>query len=239
MKKIILFTLIMLMAISVFSIVCFAEEATDSGSLDAAFGSLKEAFSSLEIDWESLKAYAMENKDDIVAVVLVIVLAIMKGIVNKIVKKVGPEVAKQTRDIAELAVNMVDHENQVAKDNKEWRELANGILEKMQEKLDNAEERDKLLARSTLALEKSDARYAAMTRILAEAFMAQATTSYDALMSAKLTDIRKEEIEANYLNQKKAYAMICELCAFDIEEKEETALVEVKEVAANEEALVA
>lgn len=239
MKKIILFTLIMLMAVFVFSIVCFAEETSDGGTLDTAFDSLKEAFSSLEIDWESLKAYAMENKNDVVAVVLAIVLVIMKGIVNKMVKKLGPEVAEQTSNLAELAVNMVDHENQVAKDNKEWREKANGILEKMQEKLDNAEERDKLLARSTLALEKSDARYAAMTKILAEAFMAQATTNYDALMSAKLTDIRKQEIESNYLNQKKTYVTICELCAIDTEGEEATSLVESKEVTADEKALVA
>lgn len=237
MKKLLLLILVMLTVISAFGVTCFAEEAEGSGALDEAFGGLEEAFASLEIDWESLKTYALENKDDIVSVILVVVMVIMRSIVNKIVKNISPKVSQQVEGVAVLAQQMIEHENKVAEDNKEWRALSDGILDKMQEKLDNAEERDKLLERATLALEASDKRYTEMTRILAEAFITQAATNYDALMSAKLTDIRKAEIEENYLKQKKAYAMICELCADSA--VDEAAVVEEKEVTASEETLVA
>lgn len=238
MKKILLLTLITLIVISGFGITCFAEETADTGPLDEAFGGLEEAFSSLEIDWESLKTYALENKDDIVSVILVIVMVIMRSIVNKIVKNISPKVSQQVEGVAVLAQQMIDHENTVAEDNRTWRAASDAILDKIQEKLDNAEERDKLLTRATLALEASDKRYTEMTKILAEAFLTQATTNYDALMSAKLTDIRKAEIEENYLKQKKAYALMCDLCTAEVD-KEESAVIETKEVNECEETLVA
>ena len=239
MKKVLVFTMIMLIVLSAFSIVGYAEDGVESGALDDAFDALKTAFSSLDVDWDSLRAYALENKSDIVTIVLLVVAAIMRSMAKTIAKKVLPEAAAQIKATKELADGIATKDDERAKKNEAWKQAADNILNKMQEKLDESEERDKLLARSTAALKASDKRYCEMTQLLATALMTQATTTYDALMSAKLTDIRKEEIERNYLEQRAAYMQIYALCSAKTDEEASPEEVTEEKVTTNEEALVA
>ena len=231
--------MIVLIVLSAFSIVGNAEESADTGALDEAFDTLKDVFSSLDVDWESLRAYAMENKSDIATIALLVVAAIMRSIAKTTAKKVLPEAAAQIRATKELADGIATQDTEREKKNEAWKAAADIILNKMQEKLDESEERDKLLARSTAALEASDKRYCEMTQLLATALMTQATTTYDALMSAKLTDIRKEEIERNYLEQRAAYMQIYALCSAKTDEEASPEEVTEEKVTTNEEALVA
>ena len=239
MKKVLVFTMIMLIVLSAFSIVGNAEESADTGALDEAFDTLKDVFSSLDVDWESLRAYAMENKSDIATIALLVVAAIMRSIAKTTAKKVLPEAAAQIKATKELADGIATQDDERAKKNEAWKAAADLVLDKMQDKLNESEERDKLLTRATEALEASDKRYSEMTKLLAEAFMLQATTNYDTLMSAKLTDIRKAEIEKNYLNQKKFYTHIYELCSANVGEEAAHEELTEEKVTANEEALVA
>lgn len=231
--------MIMLIVLSAFSIVGNAEESADTGALDEAFDTLKDVFSSLDVDWESLRAYAMENKSDIATIALLVVAAIMRSIAKTTAKKVLPEAAAQIKATKELADGIATQDDERAKKNEAWKAAADLVLDKMQDKLNESEERDKLLTRATEALEASDKRYSEMTKLLAEAFMLQATTNYDTLMSAKLTDIRKAEIEKNYLNQKKFYTHIYELCSANVGEEAAHEELTEEKVTANEEALVA
>ena len=239
MKKVLVFTMIMLIVLSAFSIVGYAEDGGESGALDDAFDALKTTFSSLDVDWESLRAYALENKSDITTTILLIIVAIVCSIAKTIAKKVLPEAAAQIKATKELAYGIATQDDERAKKNEAWKQAADLVLDKMQEKLNESEERDKLLTRATEALEASDKRYSEMTKLLAEAFMLQATTNYDTLMSAKLTDIRKAEIEENYLNQKKFYTQIYELCSANAGEEAAHEDVTEEKVTTNEEALVA
>ena len=239
MKKVITFIMIMLIVLSAFSIVGNAEESADTGALDEAFDTLKDVFSSLDVDWESLRAYAMENKSDIATIALLVVAAIMRSIAKTTAKKVLPEAAAQIKATKELADGIATQDSEREKKNEAWKAAADLVLDKMQDKLNESEERDKLLTRATEALEASDKRYSEMTKLLAEAFMLQATTNYDTLMSAKLTDIRKAEIEKNYLNQKEFYSRIYELCSANVGEVAVSEELTEEKVTANEEALVA
>ena len=239
MKKVITFIMIMLIVLSAFSIVGNAEESADTGALDEAFDTLKDVFSSLDVDWESLRAYAMENKSDIATIALLVVAAIMRSIAKTTAKKVLPEAAAQIKATKELADGIATQDSEREKKNEAWKAAADLVLDKMQDKLNESEERDKLLTRATEALEASDKRYSEMTKLLAEAFMLQATTNYDTLMSAKLTDIRKAEIEKNYLNQKEFYSRLYELCSANVGEVAVSEEQTEEKVTTNEEALVA
>lgn len=155
--------------------------------------------------WETIK----EHKSDIMTVVLLIVAAIFELAWKNFSKNVLPTITKALEKVKEMATAA----GKITQTNKEQ---FSEVIGEVRGVLAAGGDREKVLL-NALALSETREKeykvmceqYAAQNQTLVTALMAQEQMNYETLMSAKLTDARKEEIEKQHLYLKGKYeAMI-------------------------------
>lgn len=217
MKKCFLF-LAVIMTVMLLAFPCSAEDAasvtaeetsTDAGSVTIVDGGEKVATG----DWlTNLFSFGMdfldEYEDRIMAGVLLVAAIIYKTGAATIKKKILPKIEKQ----GENAMGMITVAGKLTKTNKE---NFDAVINEVKGVLAEDSEREKRLLtaldterKTTEAYREICENYENMIREFSSASLSQGAMVYEALMSAKLTDVRKEEIEKRYLEQKNFYENI-------------------------------
>lgn len=160
-------------------------------------------------DWlTDLWDTVMAHKSDILTVFILAVATLYEIGSSKIKNKVIPGVEKACKKAKEIA----GVAGQITQDNKaQFKEM----IEEMRGILAAGSEHENLLL---AALEQSEATKEEYKRLfeaqllnmqtLSSALMAQEQMAYETLMSAKLTDVRKEEIERQHLRLKAIFEAI-------------------------------
>ena len=149
--------------------------------------------------------WLMGHKDDIMAGILLIAATLYKLGTSAIKKKILPDITKQSETTTEIAAAA----GKLTQANKANFEAAISELKKI---LDGDEERETRLCEAIAASERNKEEYRNMcekyevqNKALVAALLAQEQMVYESLMSAKLTDVRKEEIERQHLERMNAY----------------------------------
>lgn len=149
--------------------------------------------------------WVMDKKDDIMAIILLIAAALYKLGSAVIKKKILPEITKQSERVTEMAsaagkITQTNAANFMA------------TVEEFKKILNEDEEREKRLSEAIAASERNREeyrqmceKYEAQNKALVASLVAQEQMVYEALMSAKLTDVRKEEIERQHLKRLNEY----------------------------------
>ena len=209
MKRIwIVFTVVLLMM--TLALPCFAETATEENVWVQIFG--------FDIVTEGYN-WIMGHKDDIMAGVLLVAAALYKWGSGVLKKKVIPKLEAQS----DTTTNIATAAGKLTQANKEYFKQA---LEEVKAVMAEGGEREKVFLQAVEVLEKSKEEYRLMCEQMIDqndklraALMAEGQMVYEALMSAKLTDARREEIEAKYLKLRSEYeALTAEKTGGDTDE---------------------
>ena len=154
--------------------------------------------------WETIK----EHKSDIMTLALLIVAAIFEIAWKHFSKKVLPIILQALEKVKEMATAA----GKITQTNKEQ---FSEVIGEMKGILAAGGDREKVLLDALAISEKNKEEYKAMceqhavqNQIMVTALMAQEQMIYETLMSAKLTDARKEELEKQHLYLKGKYEAI-------------------------------
>lgn len=149
--------------------------------------------------------WIMGHKDDIMAMILLVAAALYKWGAGAIKKKIIPALEEQGTTVADMA-SAAGKITLANKDNFEK------VMDEVRELIRSGGEREKVFLEAVKICDDSKAQYAEMcgkleaqNAALASALMAQEQMIYETLMSARLTDARKEEVETQHLKLKATY----------------------------------
>lgn len=227
MKRILIFTAIIVVLFSaVFP--CFAEETASEDAMAAEVTVDETAEDDVGWDWLSQAyedgiSFLGLHADEIAAAIILISSFMDKKKTKVVTDEVLPKVKEQGKvviDMAEAAGNIIKENKAAFFEN----------LTEMKKILNDDEEREKRLLAALDTEHKTTEQYQAlceqyvdMLHTFAAAAISQGAMTYEALMSAKLTDVRKEEIEKEYLKNKAMYEEIlsCEIGGADDEAEDE------------------
>ena len=217
MKRIFLF-LAVIMAVLTFALPCFAEEpqsvTMEVASVDTEAATVMEGEENATTqDWLTELfgiglEFLDEYEDRIMAGVLLVVAIIYKVGSATVKKKILPKIEQQGAN----AIEMISAAGKLTKTNKE---NFDAVISEVKGVLAEDNEREKRLISAletermtTEAYREICKNYENMIREFSSASLSQGAMVYEALMSAKLTDVRKEEIERQYLGNKAVYENI-------------------------------
>lgn len=213
MKRIFIILVAVLMVVSL-SLPCFANEAV----LESETAGLETVVDDTAYDEETMdviaeiigfvKYFFGEYAAEMAAAVIGVVAIVFKKKFKQFVEVIFPAIKKQVNATVEMAAEA----GKITVENKKYVEDS---LSQMKKILENDEEREKRLVEALETERKTTEEYRAMCegyeaaiKEFAAAALSQGSMVYDALMSAKLTDVRKEEIEKQYLKGKAVYEAI-------------------------------
>lgn len=160
-----------------------------------------------EVDWlTDLNDAIKENKDDVIALCLALAGILFEAGVIFFYKKIWPKLETFIKQQSEKAMEMAKASGQITQTNKNQ---FDEILKEVKSILTDGSEREQILLKAMETETKTKEEYKAlceqmMTRygVMVTALIAQEQMTYETLMSAKLTDVRKEEIEKQHLQSK-------------------------------------
>jgi hypothetical protein len=217
MKRIFLIIAV-IMTVMMFMLPCFAEEtavvtseavSVDTEAVTVVEGDVNTSTQDWLTNLFSLGVdFLDEYEDRIMAGVLLVAAIIYKAGAATIKKKILPKIEKQ----GENAMGMITAAGKLTKTNKENFET---VIDEVRSILAEDSEREKRLLTALETEHKTTEEYRNMCEQyrkqiceFSSVSLAQSAMIYEALMSAKLTDVRKEEIEKQYLKQKEFYENI-------------------------------
>lgn len=149
--------------------------------------------------------WLMSHKDDIMAMILLVAAALYKWGSGAIKKHIIPELEKQGAKV----VDMASAAGKITLTNKDNFEQ---VMNEVKEVIKEGNEREQVFLEAVRVCNDTKDQYAALcgelraqNEALGSALMAQEQMIYETLMSAKLTDARKAEVEAQHLKLKDTY----------------------------------
>lgn len=201
---------IALLAVITLVLPCFANEAvpevdpieSETVIEDATDGVGEDVLSEI---FGFVKYFFGEYAAELAAAALGLVAIVFKKKFKNFVEVILPSIKKQVSTTIEMAAAA----GKLTEENKNNFEQS---LSKMKEILDGDEEREKRFLEALETERKTTEEYRALCegyratiKEFAAAALSQGEMVYDALMSAKLTDVRKAEIEKQHLKSKAVY----------------------------------
>ncbi len=161
-------------------------------------------------DWlTDLRDAIRANKDDIAALCIILAGALFEAGVIYFKKKIWPAIDKFIKQQSEKAMEMAKASGQITQANKKQFEE---VLQEVRAILTDGSERERVLLNAMETEAKTKEEYKDLciqlmtqNKVMVTALMAQEQMTYETLMSAKLTDVRKEEIEKQHLQFKSAF----------------------------------
>lgn len=158
-------------------------------------------------DWlTDLRDAIRANKEDITTLCLAVAGILFEIGAVYFYKKIWPKIEEFIKQQSEKALEMAKASGKITQKNKEQFEE---VLTEVRAILADGSERESILLKAMETETKTKDEYKALCEkmfvylnTLATAMAAQEQMTYETLMSAKLTDVRKEEIEKQHLQNK-------------------------------------
>ena len=209
MKRIFAAMMVVVLFVALMTSTCYATE--DYPEAQVVEGTTGDALAGdedvISQDWlTDLRDSIRENKDDIAALCIVLAGALFEAGLIYFKKKVWPQIESFVKKQSENAMEMAKASGKITQKNKEQFEE---VLAEVKSILAEGSERESILLKAMETETKTKDEYKALCEkmfvylnTVATAMAAQEQMTYETLMSAKLTDVRKEEIEKQHLQNK-------------------------------------
>lgn len=211
MKRIFATLMVVVLFVALMTSTCYAME--DYPEAQVVEGTTGDALPGdedvISQDWlTDLWDYIRANKSNITTLCLVAAGLLFELGAIYFKKKIWPAIEKFLKQQSEKTMEMAKASGQITQTNKKQFEE---ILGEFKAIIADGSEREKTLLKAMETERKTKEEYKALceqlvTRynVMVTALMAQEQMTYETLMSAKLTDVRKEEIEKQHLQYKAA-----------------------------------